>query len=196
MLAAAAAAARDRATIVPAGVTTIVDHVPEITTAYFRWCDIQNLNHAKRWPAWPSFGWRCHHFGTQVVTVEVETGVKERRRRILVVEDDISLARLYRSALRFAGFDVAIATDGLSGLAQMDADAPDLVVLDLHLPILRGESILQEIAATPHLQHIPVVIVTGEDTHTAVAQATAILRKPCAPDQLLSVVAAHLSPAA
>ena len=122
--------------------------------------------------------------------------MKEKRRRILVVEDDIALATMYRSALRFAGFDVSIATDGMSALAQMDVDPPDLVVLDLHLPILRGETILQEIAASPHLRHIPVVVVTADDAKAAIAQATAILRKPCAPDCLLSVITTHLNPAA
>ena len=120
----------------------------------------------------------------------------EKRRRILVVEDDIALATMYRSALRFAGFEVWIASDGVSALTRMDMDVPDLVVLDLHLPILRGEAILQEIAAAPHLRHIPVVVVTGDDAKMAIAQATAILRKPCAPDRLLSVITAHLHPAA
>jgi CheY-like chemotaxis protein len=73
-------------------------------------------------------------------------------------------------------------------LRLIDQCVPDVVVLDLHLPRLRGEAILQEIANRADLCDIPVIIVTGSDPSPAVAQATAILRKPCPPDRLLSVV--------
>ena len=123
--------------------------------------------------------------GMQVVTVPA---MREKRRRVLVVEDDRALGGMYRSALRFSGFDVEIATDGLSALRLIDQCVPDVVVLDLHLPRLRGEAILQEIANRADLCDIPVIIVTGSDPSPAVAQAPAILRKPRPPDRLLSVV--------
>ena len=107
---------------------------------------------------------------------------------MLVVEDDMSLAGLYRSALRFSGFDVDIATDGVSALRLIDQCAPDVVALDLHLPRLHGEAILQEITNSADLCDIPVIVVTGSDPSPAVAQATAILRKPCPPDRLISVI--------
>ena len=95
---------------------------------------------------------------------------------------------MYRRALRFAGFDVDIATDGLSALWQIELHLPDLVVLDLHLPRLRGEAILQEISARPEMRHIPVIVVTGTDIEPSIAQAKAILRKPCDPQRLLTLV--------
>jgi DNA-binding response OmpR family regulator len=107
---------------------------------------------------------------------------------VLVVEDDMLLAGMYRSALRFAGFAVDIATDGVSALRLIDQRAPDVVVLDLHLPQLHGEAILQEITNRADLCDIPVIIVTGSDPSPAVAQATAILRKPCPPERLLSII--------
>ena len=113
---------------------------------------------------------------------------RDRRRRVLVVEDDISLAGMYRSALRFSGFDVEIATDGVSALYLIDQGAPDVVVLDLHLPRLHGEAILQEITNSADLCDIPVIVVTGSDPSAGVAQAKAILRKPCPPERLLSVI--------
>jgi DNA-binding response OmpR family regulator len=107
---------------------------------------------------------------------------------VLVVEDDMSLAGMYRSALRFSGFEVDIATDGVSALRLIDQCAPGVVVLDLHLPRLHGEAILQEITNRADLCDIPVIVVTGSDRSPAVAQATAILRKPCPPERLLSVI--------
>jgi DNA-binding response OmpR family regulator len=115
-------------------------------------------------------------------------GVGEKRKRVLVVEDDTALMAMYRTALRFSGFDVDVAADGISALRLLDQRIPDVVVLDLHLPRLRGEAILQEIADRADLCSTPVVIVTGSDPSPAVAQATAILRKPCPPDRLLSVI--------
>ena len=99
---------------------------------------------------------------------------------------------MFRSALRFSGFDVDIATDGVSALSQIEQQRPDLIVLDLLLPRLRGEAILAELADDPHLREIPVVICTGTDVRLSVAQATAILRKPCAPDVLVAVVEQQL----
>jgi DNA-binding response OmpR family regulator len=113
-----------------------------------------------------------------------------------VVEDDAALATMYRSALRFAGFDVQVVSDGIGALRAIDQQTPDLVVLDLHLPRLRGEAILGELSADPARRDIPVVIVTGSDAQAAVAQASAILRKPCAPDTLLAVIEEYLDPAA
>jgi two-component system OmpR family response regulator len=111
-----------------------------------------------------------------------------KRPRILVVDDDADLANMYRAALRFAGFEVHTAHDGLSALHAMDSDRPDLVVLDLLLPNVQGEAVLDEIAASEETAHIPVIVVTGNDPSHAAAQASAVLRKPCAPELLITAI--------
>jgi DNA-binding response OmpR family regulator len=118
------------------------------------------------------------------------------RHRILIVEDDDACAAMYRRALRFSGFDVDVAADGLTALVTLEQRRPDLVVLDLSLPHLDGRSVLTEISARPDLHDIPVVIVTGTDAKFAVSEAAAVLRKPCDPDRLVEVVAHQLDPAA
>ncbi len=110
------------------------------------------------------------------------------KRRILVVEDDDALANMYRSALSFAGFDVAIAGDGLTALEDIDTDRPDLVVLDLNLPQLGGDRILTEVAATPDTCDIPVIVVTGADQVTTTGHVSAIVRKPCDPVALVALI--------
>jgi len=117
------------------------------------------------------------------------------RHRILIVEDDESCAAMYRRALRFAGFDVDVADDGLVALLTLEQRRPALIVLDLSLPHLDGESVLTEITARPELHDIPVVIVTGSDA-TLTSRAAAILRKPCDPDRLVDVVMHQLATAA
>ena len=84
--------------------------------------------------------------------------VKRRRPEILVVEDDAALAAMYKATLRFGGFDVFIASDAIAALWRIDQALPDLVVLDLHLPGLRGDVILEEIAERPDLRHIPIIV--------------------------------------
>jgi DNA-binding response OmpR family regulator len=119
-----------------------------------------------------------------------------KRHRVLIVEDDASCAALYRHALRFAGFDVDLAADGLSALVTLEQQPPDAIVLDLQLPRLRGEAVLHEVADRRDLGHIPVVVVTGSDASVAIAQAAAVLRKPCDPDHLVGVIEDRLAAAA
>jgi len=118
------------------------------------------------------------------------------RRRILIVEDDESCAAMYRRALRFAGFDVDVADDGFVALLSVEQRRPALIVLDLGLPHLDGESVLTEITARPELHDIPVVIVTGTDVTLRATRAAAILHKPCDPDRLVDVVSHQLNRAA
>ena len=107
------------------------------------------------------------------------------RRRVLIVEDDHDLRRLFRTALTFAGFELQEAGDGLTALQWIDQEPPDLVVLDLMLPTLSGRAVQQEIAASAHLRHIPIVIVTGSGEP---AEAACVLRKPVNPEQLVKAV--------
>jgi len=114
------------------------------------------------------------------------------KRRILVVEDDDVLANLYRTALNFAGYDVAVAGDGVTALDDIDTDHPDLVVLDMHLPPIGGERILSEVASTPDTRDIPFIVVTDANAIAPTAGASAILRKPCDPVDLVALVAQTL----
>jgi len=112
------------------------------------------------------------------------------RKKVLLVEDDVDLAQLYRGVLRMSGFDAAHVIDGISALRLLEEEVPDLIVVDMHLPVLNGDQLLREIAAHADLRHIPAIVVTGSDIQPdmAVEQAKQILRKPCPPDRLVSVV--------
>jgi CheY-like chemotaxis protein len=110
------------------------------------------------------------------------------RQRILVVEDDPAVRRMYRTALGFGGFIVVEAEDSLSALQQLDEQTPDLVILDLMLPTISGLIVQQEIAAHAHTRDIPVVIVTGSDMNLDDLDVPCVLRKPVSPDQLVTAV--------
>ena len=108
--------------------------------------------------------------------------------RILVVEDDADLRRMYRTALTLAGFDVHDVSIGIDALRHIDQEAPDLIILDLMLPDINGMVVRQEIAAHAHTQRIPIVIVTGATLDLSTADVACVLRKPVAPDELVRVV--------
>ena len=106
---------------------------------------------------------------------------------MLVVEDDVQLRAMYRTALRMAGFFLQEAGDGFDALRAPDADPPDVVVLDLGLPLLSGHAVRQEIAAQAHTRHIPVVVGTDLPDPLQI-DCDCLLRKPVSPDQLVQAV--------
>lgn len=111
-----------------------------------------------------------------------------RQKRILIVEDDADLRRLFRAALAMAGYAVEDAADGLDALRMIENRPPDLVVLDLILQSLDGVSVQQELAARALTRHIPVVIVTGSDLAVEAHNIACVLRKPVMPDDLIRTV--------
>jgi DNA-binding response OmpR family regulator len=116
-----------------------------------------------------------------------------RRKRILVVEDDTDLRRMFRAALSLAGYDVDEAGDGLDALHLVDDRTPDLVVLDLVLRTLDGVSVQQELTSRSMTRHIPIVIVTGSSLDTDRLDVACVLRKPVMPDDLVRTVASCLA---
>lgn len=114
------------------------------------------------------------------------------KRRILVVEDDSALATLYRSALSFAGYDVAVAGDGLAALETIDQDHPDLVVTELHMTPIGAAALVSQAAATPDTRHIPFIVLAGSDLSAEELRTSTILRTPCAPGDLVAMVERQL----
>jgi two-component system, OmpR family, response regulator len=111
-----------------------------------------------------------------------------RPMRILIVEDDTELRRMYRLALAMAGFEVDEAADGIDALRMIENRAPDLVILDLILQVLDGLSVQQELAAGALTAGIPIVVVTGSNIPTDTLNVARVLKKPIMPDELIRTV--------
>ena len=112
--------------------------------------------------------------------------------RVLVVEDDAELARLYCRSLLLRGIDCAIARDGLSALRSIEQQRPSLIVLDLNLPTLSGYTVLDDLKGNPVTSDIPVVVVTGVDPKPRLPHAMVVLCKPCDPVHVAQIVADYL----
>ena len=110
------------------------------------------------------------------------------QRSILIVEDDHDLRRMFRLALTVAGYSVSESADGINALRFIELMKPDMIVLDLGLPLLSGLDVQKEIAAHAQTRNILVVVVTGSATRLDDSGVHCILRKPVSPDYLVHVV--------
>ena len=81
--------------------------------------------------------------------------------KIALVEDDKMLAEIYQTRLQLAGYDCLVANDGASGLSLIKQELPDLVLLDLMLPMLSGDDILREMRRNDWGKNIKVLVLTN-----------------------------------
>lgn len=111
--------------------------------------------------------------------------------RILIVDDEFGLADVIAEVLAEAGYDVAIAINGQLGLVSMDEVTPDLVLLDMMMPVLDGPAMLRVIRNDPKYADVPVVMMTSLPEALPPGDATlyqAILHKPFTLENLLSTL--------
>lgn len=117
--------------------------------------------------------------------------------RVLVVDDDKQIARLIRSYLEQAGFQVSVAHDGETALHALRRDRPDLVILDLMLPDRDGWDVTRIVRGDPSLAAMPIIMVTArvEDTDRIVGLelgADDYVTKPFNPREIVARVRAVL----
>jgi two-component system sensor histidine kinase and response regulator WspE len=86
-----------------------------------------------------------------------------RRKRVLVVDDSLTVRELERKLLLNRGFDVAVAVDGMDGWNMLRNEAFDLVVTDVDMPRMDGIELVSRIKADPKLQSLPVMVVSYKD---------------------------------
>ncbi len=84
-----------------------------------------------------------------------------RKQKIAIVEDDRPIASMYELKLQKAGFDTVIAHNGKDGLDIIQKTLPDLVLLDLRMPIMNGDEMLEKMRATNWGSKIHVIILTN-----------------------------------
>jgi len=111
------------------------------------------------------------------------------RPRVLVVDDYRDAREMYREYLHGAGFDVVEAADGAEALLRAADAGPDIILMDLALPVMDGWEATRRLKADPRTARIPVVALTGHVVFGAYHEATragcdSFLTKPCLPEDL------------
>ncbi len=81
--------------------------------------------------------------------------------KILIVEDDISILKLYERKFVQKGFEVVLAEDGPSAVEKTKSELPNIILLDLMLPEMNGLEVLQKIKKDKNTKKIPVVVLTN-----------------------------------
>lgn len=81
--------------------------------------------------------------------------------KILYVEDDDNNIYVLKNRLTRAGYTVLVATDGEKGVAMATAEQPDLILMDLRMPVLDGWEATKRIKAQPETRHIPIIALTA-----------------------------------
>src|SRR5438477_7737492 len=114
-------------------------------------------------------------------------------KRILVVEDQEDNRQILRDLLANAGYEMLEAEDGQQALVSIAKQRPDLILMDIQLPVLDGYEATRRIKADPDLKNIPIIVVTsyalsGDDGKAHAAGCGAYVTKPYSPRQLLAKI--------
>jgi CheY-like chemotaxis protein len=116
-------------------------------------------------------------------------------RGVLVVEDDETIRELVSVLLECSGYRVRTAIHGRDALDALEKWRPDLIVLDMLMPVMDGAAVLEARQTSPRLRHIPVIVMSAsfklKDGNERTA-ASALLPKPFRIDDLLAHVEALL----
>ncbi|MGZ5835989.1 MAG: response regulator [Xanthobacteraceae bacterium] len=114
-------------------------------------------------------------------------------KRILVVEDQEDNRQILRDLLGSVGFEMVEASDGQEALVQAAKQRPDLILMDIQLPVMDGYEATRRLKSDPATKSIPIIVVTsyalsGDEGKAKAAGCDAYVTKPYSPRQLLAKV--------
>jgi two-component system, cell cycle response regulator DivK len=114
-------------------------------------------------------------------------------KRILVVEDQPDNRQILHDLLTSVGYEIISADDGEAGVAAAATERPDLILMDIQLPIMDGYEATRRIKADPTLRAIPIIVVTsyalsGDEGKARAAGCDAYVTKPYSPRALLAKI--------
>lgn len=119
--------------------------------------------------------------------------------RMLVADDEPHIARLLEFRLQREGYEVTVASDGGAALDAITVNPPDMVILDIMMPVLNGTEVLAAIQADDTLKDIPIILLTARGQERDIVTgfdggAVDYIVKPFAPAELLARIKRHLNP--
>ena len=122
------------------------------------------------------------------------------RRRVLLVEDNEDNRIIYRMILEHHGYEVIEAHDGQAGIEMARSGGPDLILMDISLPVMDGWEATRVLKAEGPTSTIPIVALTAHALRSDEAKATelgfdAFIRKPAEPKLVLEIVQQFVGPA-
>lgn len=120
-------------------------------------------------------------------------------KKVLIVDDDVMLRQLYSELLTNEGFTTVTAENGLVGLQLIQSENPDLVLLDLMMPVMDGKTVLQKLKDMQGYENLPVIILTNagdiDSMHETRFYKNALeflIKSNVTPEDIVAKVRAHL----
>ena len=118
-------------------------------------------------------------------------------KRILIVEDQEDNRAILRDLLSRAGYALIEAADGEEGVKLAQREQPDLILMDIQLPVIDGYEATRRIKGVPELKSIPIIAVTsyalsGDEARARAAGCDGYVTKPFSPRELLAKVRTYL----
>jgi len=111
---------------------------------------------------------------------------------IMIVEDDTSLRELFAIVVEQSGYAVITAENGFEALYLLETEKPDLIVLDMNLPVFNGMQVIRHVRSTADLEHIKIIAASASTKANASEEAQmadAIFPKPFRNNDLLNLIA-------
>jgi two-component system, cell cycle response regulator DivK len=120
-------------------------------------------------------------------------GASRRKPIVLVVDDFADNREMYSEYLSFSGYEVIEAKNGIEAIEAARERMPDIIIMDLSLPVMDGWEATRQLKADERTRRIPVVALTGHALagHSKGAKEAgcdSFLAKPCLPDQLVAEI--------
>jgi two-component system, cell cycle response regulator DivK len=120
------------------------------------------------------------------------------KKRILVVEDQEDLRGVLRTLLAGSGYEMIEAADGQAGVEKAKSEQPDLILMDIQLPVIDGYEATRQIKADPKLSATPIIAVSsfamkGDEEKARGAGCDHYVTEPYSPLQLLRVIRGFLA---
>jgi two-component system, cell cycle response regulator DivK len=118
-------------------------------------------------------------------------------KRILIVEDQEDNRAILRDVLSTAGYELIEAVDGGEGVELAQRERPDLILMDIQLPVLNGYETTRQIRADPNLKTTPIIAVSsyamkGDEDKARASGCDHYVTKPYSPIQLLKIIRGFL----
>lgn len=114
--------------------------------------------------------------------------------KILIIEDDLLMQRMYEKIFKFAGLEVELVDNGKEGLKKARSDSPSVILLDIMMPEMNGLEVLEEIKKDSKISHIPVAMLTNlsenKDAKKALSMGAEkyVVKSDQSPEELVSLV--------
>jgi two-component system alkaline phosphatase synthesis response regulator PhoP len=119
----------------------------------------------------------------------------DKKPKILVIDDDVDLVVVMKGTLESKLFEVVVAYNGQEGMEKAKKEKPDLIILDIMMPVMDGFNFAEQFSKDPSLASIPVLALTSFSESLGQPfpfQVSEYLTKPIKPKDLIAKVQNHL----